>query len=76
MAVQQIPPYMSVSDLNRLVKQTIDAKPDLRSIWVVGELSNVRKNNSAHLFPRLKDDKAEIGLVVWGSVVEKFGPII
>ena len=76
MAAQQTPPYISVSDLNRVVKQTIDAKLALRSIWVVGELSNVRKNNSAHLFPRLKDDKAEIGLVIWGSVVEKLGPMI
>jgi exodeoxyribonuclease VII large subunit len=76
MADSAVPTYVTVSDVNRQVKETVGANRALRSIWVVGELSNVRKNASAHLFPRLKDDKAEIGLVVWSSVVEQFSPLI
>jgi exodeoxyribonuclease VII large subunit len=76
MADSAVPTYVTVSDLNRQVKETIGANRDLRSLWVVGELSNVRKNSSAHLFPRLKDDKAELSLVIWESIAEKFGPLI
>lgn len=70
------PRYISVSDLNRKVKTTIEANREFRSIWVVGELSNVRKNTTEHLFPRLKDEKSEVGLVIWGSVVAKYADII
>jgi len=71
-----LPQYISVSALNRKVKTTVEANPQLRSIWVIGELSNVRRNTTEHLFPRLKDEKSEIGLVIWGSVVAKFASII
>lgn len=70
------PAFVSVSELNRTVKRTIDSNRELRSVWVVGELSNVRKNNSPHLFPRLKDEGSELGLVIWANVVEEFGPLI
>jgi exodeoxyribonuclease VII large subunit len=76
MAGAATPTYLSVSDLNRRVKLTVQANHELRSIWVVGELSNVRKNTTEHLFPRLKDAKSEIGLVIWGSVVAKYAGII
>lgn len=76
MAGVETPTYISVSDVNRRVKLTVEANPELRSIWVVGELSNVRKNTTEHLFPRLKDEKSEIGLVIWGSVAAKYAEII
>lgn len=71
-----MPGFVSVSDLNKKVKQTVETSRALRSVWVVGELSNVRPNTTEHLFPRLKDDKSEIGLVIWGSVVAKYVSII
>ena len=70
------PQYISVSALNRKVKTTVEANREFHSIWVLGELSNVRKNTTEHLFPRLKDEKSEIGLVIWGNVVAKFAGIL
>jgi exodeoxyribonuclease VII large subunit len=70
------PAYITVSDLNRKVKQTLAENRQLQSVWVVGELSNVRKNVSPHLFPKLKDEKSEIGLVIWGDIAEEFAPVI
>jgi len=70
------PVYITVSELNRKVKMTIAGNRELQSVWVVGELSNVRKNVSPHLFPRLKDGRSEVGLVIWGDVVETFASVI
>ena len=70
------PTYITVSELNRKVKQTIAGNATFQSLWVIGELSNVRKNVSPHLFPKLKDESSEIGLVIWGDLVERYGPII
>lgn len=70
------PDYITVSELNKKVKVTLAGNRELQSVWVVGELSNVRKNVSPHLFPKLKDERSEIGLVIWGDVVETFASVI
>jgi exodeoxyribonuclease VII large subunit len=76
MASELAPSYISVTELNRKVSKTLEANRDLRSVWVVGELSNVRPSNSPHLFPRLKDETSEIGLVIWGNVVDTYRELI
>lgn len=70
------PEFVSVTDLNRRVKQILETQQGLRSVWVLGELSNVRKSSSPHMFLKLKDQGSEIGLVLWGHVAEKFRDLL
>lgn len=49
---------LSVSQLNRLARQLLEH--DLPAMWVEGEISNLARPASGHLYFSLKDDKAQI----------------
>ena len=49
---------LSVSQLNRLARQLLES--DLPVLWVEGEISNLARPASGHLYFSLKDDKAQI----------------
>ena len=60
-ASNQEPPgkqVYSVSQLNRLARQLLEQ--DLPPMWVEGEISNLARPASGHLYFSLKDDKAQI----------------
>ena len=48
----------SVSQLNRMTRQLLEQ--DLPLLWVEGEISNLARPASGHLYFSLKDDKAQI----------------
>jgi exodeoxyribonuclease VII large subunit len=55
--------FLSVSELNELVKETLDTQLD--AVWVAGEISNLRVPPSGHLYFTLKDDKSQIAAVMF-----------
>lgn len=60
-ASHQEPPgkqVYSVSQLNRLARQLLEQ--DLPPMWVEGEISNLARPASGHLYFSLKDDKSQI----------------
>ncbi len=60
---------MSVSDLTAFLKGIVDdACP---SVWVEGEISNLSRPRSGHLYMTLKDDGAQIKAVMWRSTAAK-----
>lgn len=61
----------TVTEVTRLIRSRIEQIPPL---WVVGEVSNVRRHTSGgHLYFTLKDEKAELSCVMWGRVVGRLG---
>jgi len=52
------PKALSVSQLNQRAKQTLER--DVGEVWVEGELSNVSRPASGHIYFTLKDDRAQI----------------
>lgn len=59
------PPTWTVSDLNRLVRDTLEAEDALQDLWVTGEVSNVSHPRSGHLYFTLKDSEASLRCVMW-----------
>jgi exodeoxyribonuclease VII large subunit len=59
----QIPPYLTVSELTHSIKNSLEREPG--EVWVVGEMSNFRIPPSGHLYFTLKDDKSQIGAVMF-----------
>jgi exodeoxyribonuclease VII large subunit len=56
----------SVSEITRAIKGVLeDAFP---SLWVAGEISNVARPSSGHLYLSLKDREAQLRAVIWRSV--------
>lgn len=55
--------FFTVSELNDLVKDTLEAQLD--AVWVQGEISNFRVPPSGHFYFTLKDDKSQIAAVMF-----------
>ena len=60
---QQGPPFFTVSELNQIIKGTLEKELD--RLWVVGEISNFRVPPSGHYYFTLKDDKSQITAVMF-----------
>ena len=54
---------ISVSDLNRMVRQTIEREFPL--LWVAGEVSNLTRASSGHVYFSLKDESAQARCVMF-----------
>lgn len=64
------PIYLSVSQLNRYVRNLLSADSTLQDCWVEGEVSNYSQAASGHVYFTLKDDSARLSCVMWRSNVE------
>jgi exodeoxyribonuclease VII large subunit len=57
----------TVSRLTQHLRQVIESDPALQDVWVRGELSNVSRPASGHLYFTLKDAGASLRGVMWKS---------
>lgn len=53
----------SVFELTRLVRSSLEERFDW--VWVVGEVSNLRRPRSGHHYFTLKDERAQLRAVMW-----------
>ena len=63
--VAQRVPVLSVSDLNRLLRASLEA--DYAEVWVAGEISSLRAPASGHFYFCLKDRRSQIAAVMFRS---------
>lgn len=57
--------YISISDVNRIIKFTIDSNELLRSVYLKGEISNLKYHGRGHLYFSLKDENSKINAVMF-----------
>jgi len=55
----------SVSDLNAYLKNILEADANLQDLWVEGEISNLSRPASGHLYFTLKDSTSAVRCVMW-----------
>ncbi len=60
---------LSVTQLTLLIKETLENGFD--SLWVRGEVSNVAKPRSGHVYLTLKDDGAQVSAVIWRNLASR-----
>lgn len=58
---------LSVTDLTRYLRQVFDADEILQRVWVSGEISNLSRPSSGHIYFSLKDSNASLRCVIWRS---------
>ena len=56
---------LSVSALNRLAREVLEARFPL--LWVAGEISNLTRAPSGHIYFTLKDEAAQVRCAMWRS---------
>jgi exodeoxyribonuclease VII large subunit len=61
----QIPASLTVSDLNRYLRELLESDELLQDVWVRGEVSNFIRASSGHLYFTLKDSSASLRCVIW-----------
>ena len=57
--------YISISDINRIIKFTIDNNESLRSVYIKGAISNLKLHSRGHLYFSLKDENSKINAVMF-----------
>lgn len=57
--------YLSISEINRLIKFTIDSNELLRNVYIKGEISNLKYHGRGHLYFSLKDENSKINAVMF-----------
>ena len=63
--------YISVEELNNIIKRKLDRDYELQNIFLRGEVSNLTKHGNGHYYFTLKDEKARIAAVMFKSSVIK-----
>jgi exodeoxyribonuclease VII large subunit len=58
---------LGVSDLTRYLRQLLESDEILQDIWVLGEISNLSRPSSGHIYFTLKDETAALRCVIWRS---------
>jgi len=68
--------YLTISQINEYVKMRIDSDPNLKKIYLKGEISNFKNHTRGHLYFTLKDDNSRISAVMFSSSAAglKFDP--
>jgi exodeoxyribonuclease VII large subunit len=61
----------TVSSLTKYVRETLEADIRLQDVWVDGEVSNVSRPASGHIYFTLKDGGASLRCVMWKSSVAR-----
>ena len=57
--------YITVSDINKIIKYTIEDNLELRSVYIKGEISNIKYHTRGHLYFSLKDETSKINAVMF-----------
>jgi exodeoxyribonuclease VII large subunit len=60
-------PRWTVSTLTRYLRQLLESDASLQDVWVQGEISNLSRPASGHLYFTLKDSGASLRCVMWRS---------
>jgi exodeoxyribonuclease VII large subunit len=57
--------HWTVAELTRYLRQLLETDETLQGIWVQGEISNLARPASGHLYFTLKDSAASLRCVMW-----------
>jgi exodeoxyribonuclease VII large subunit len=60
---------LSVSEVNRLVREVLEG--ELPPVWVAGEVSNLRRPTSGHVYLSLKDAEGQVKAVIWRTTAAR-----
>ncbi len=65
------PAAYTVTEINGLAKEILER--NFRSVWVVGEISNLHPHRSGHVYFTLKDEESQLDAVMWRTNAEALG---
>lgn len=67
--------YITISQLNKTIKQLFEQTPFLRRITVLGEVSNFKQHSSGTLYFTLKDEASDLKAIMFQSHANKLASL-
>ena len=67
---------LTVVELNRYLKALFESDEILRDVWVSGEISNLARPSSGHIYFTLKGESAALKCVIWKGSAMKLRMIL
>lgn len=64
-------PLWNVSDLTRYLRDVLESDELLQDLWVRGEVSNLSRPGSGHLYFTLKDNASALKCVMWRNAAAR-----
>ncbi|HEX7394945.1 MAG TPA: exodeoxyribonuclease VII large subunit [Anaerolineaceae bacterium] len=64
---------ISVSEITHYLRQLLESDEVLQDIWVTGEISNLSRPVSGHIYFSMKDESAALRCVIWKSNALRLG---
>jgi exodeoxyribonuclease VII large subunit len=58
---------ISVTEVTRYLRQLLESDEVLQDVWVMGEISNLSRPVSGHVYFSMKDESAALRCVIWKS---------
>lgn len=55
----------SVHEITRIFRQLLESEPKLQDLWIEGEISNLARPSSGHIYFTLKDDHSQIRCAIF-----------
>jgi exodeoxyribonuclease VII large subunit len=68
--------FWSVSEVNTYLKTLMEADSNLQDLWVEGEISNLARPASGHLYFTLKDQNSSLRCVMWKNHAAAVGTLL
>lgn len=63
----------TITEITARIREMFEENTDLQNVWVEGEVSNLTRAASGHLYFTLKDERAELRCVMWSSRAARLG---
>ncbi len=65
------PPALTVSQITGYLRQLLESDEILQDVWVRGEVSNLSRPGSGHIYFTLKDAGAALRCVIWRTTAQR-----
>ncbi len=62
---------LTVTDITRYLRQLLESDMLLQDVWVLGEVSNLSRPSSGHIYFTLKDNQCALRCVIWRSAAQR-----
>jgi len=63
--------YLTISTINRYLKDQFDRNEHLRTVFLKGEISNFKGHTTGHLYFSLKDETSKINAIMFSRNASK-----
>lgn len=64
-------PALTVSQITAYLRQLLESDEILQDVWVTGEVSNLSRPSSGHVYFTLKDTGAALRCVIWRTTAQR-----